>query len=90
MSKRLRDVHDEHGKPQIILVLRVGRSARARVYAVLHACHGVRTTGNVEWHHLGDRLVALSQAAKTYSSALQANIVLVRHHDSDQPRTDRC
>ena len=73
----MRDVHDGHRKLQGFLVLRAGRRARAGIYAIIHARHSVRTPGNVGWHNLGDRLSDLSEKAKTYSLALQANIILV-------------
>ena len=79
----MRDVHDGDRKPQVLLVLRAGGRARARIYAIFHPCHGVRTAGNVGWNNLGDRLFDLSQKAKTYSPALQANIVLIRDHGSN-------
>src|SRR5437588_7714595 len=74
----VRDVHDGHGKLQVFLVLRVGRRARTWNYAIVHARHSVRTSGNVRWRDRGDRLFGLSEKAKTYSPALPANIVLVR------------
>ena len=77
----MRDVHDGHRKLQVFLVLRAGRRARARIYAIIHARHSVRTAGNIGWHNLGDRLSDLSEKAKTYSPALQANIVLVRDYE---------
>jgi len=75
-----RDVHDRHWKPQIVLVLRAGRRARAWDYAVVHASRGVQAAGNVGWHNPDNRLSDLSEKTKTGSPspALQANTVLVR------------
>jgi hypothetical protein len=83
-AHKFEDVYDDYRKPTVFLVLCAGRRARAWIHAIVHARYGVRTAGNVGWHNLGNRLFDLSQKAETYSSALQANIVLIHEHSSNQ------